>query len=716
MNWIYPEIKAKGEPEWTPLHAHLLHVGKAALHFAQAFDLDPELAYAGAILHDIGKASPVFQERLKAKEKPRFPFRHELASLLFLPCFDGKIHGPLIDMVVAHHKSIKNDPRRKGVLDLEEEYEDVFALHAKGWEEWAPKAVDLLRECGVPLVTAEAPSLNRAKDAYCRVVEYCEEKVKQRGYSKWRGLLMAADHFASALIEETSNYIHRTFKAPDLGFYERQHALYPLSLMPARDSRPHTIVVAPTGAGKTDFLLRRCGGRVFYTLPFQASINAMYQRIKNDLLPSNPDLDIRILHGSSKVIVEDGKPVEQVLQPLVGAGVKVLTPHQLAGALFGVNGYEALLLDLQGCDVILDEVHTYTGISQAIVVRIVELLRKLDCRIHIGTATLPTCLYQELLSLLGEEHTFQVRLKPEVLNTFDRHEVFKPDPDKVLDIVGEAIGRGEKVLVVCNRVQDAQEMYTQLREQFPDVDMLLLHSRFKRCDRSEKERLLLGVDEKKQPVHRFNTGAGPCIVVSTQVVEVSLDISFDLMITDCAPVDALIQRFGRINRKRSRATIGHYKPVYVLPPPDSSQEARPYDLEVLQRSYEVLPNGEVLREATLQHLIDKVYPEVQVLDIEQHVVFKKDGRMNIAPLTHYAKSYLLDILDIDTVSCIIDTDVLLYEQGRAAERAALEIPMRFWSVKDFPQIAVGKRPFVIPSEFYSNELGLQLKKESSVFL
>ncbi len=716
MNWIYPEIKAKGKPEWTPLHAHLLHVGEAALHFAQAFDLDPNLAYAGAILHDIGKASPVFQERLKAKEKPRFPFRHELASLLFLPCFDEKIHESLIDMVVAHHKSIKNDPRRKGILDLEEEYEDVFALHAKGWEEWAPKAVDLLRECGVPLVTAEAPSLKSAEDAYYRVVACCEKKIKQRGYAKWRGLLMAADHFASALIEETSDYIPRTFKAPDLGFYERKHALYPLSLMAAGDPRPHTIVVAPTGAGKTDFLLRRCTGRVFYTLPFQASINAMYQRIKNDLLPLNPDLDIRILHGSSKVIVENGMPVEQVLQPLVGAGVKVLTPHQLAGALFGVNGYEALLLDLQGCDVILDEVHTYTGISQAIVVRIVELLRQLDCRIHIGTATLPTCLYQELLSLLREEHTFQVRLEPEVLETFDRHEVYKPDPDKVLDIVEKAIGRGEKVLVVCNRVQYAQERYTQLREQFPDVDMLLLHSRFKRCDRSEKERLLLGLDEKKQPVHRFNTGDGPCIVVSTQVVEVSLDISFDLMITDCAPIDALIQRFGRINRKRSKATIGHYKPVYVLPPPDSSQEARPYDLEVLQRSYEVLPNGEVLRETTLQHLIDKVYPEVQLLDIEQHVVFKKDGRMTIAPLTHYAKSYLLDILDIDTVSCIIDTDVLSYEQGRAAERAALEIPMRFWSVKDFPQIDVGKRPFVIPSEFYSRELGLQLKKESSVFL
>ncbi|RMH45121.1 MAG: hypothetical protein D6694_05100, partial [Gammaproteobacteria bacterium] len=55
-----------------------------------------------------------------------------------------------------------------------------------------------------------------------------------------------------------------------------------------------------------------------------------------------------------------------------------------------------------------------------------------------------------------------------------------------------------------------------------------------------------------------------------------------------------------------------------------------------------------------------------------------------------------------------------YEQGSASERTSLEIPMRFWSVKDFPQLAVGKRPFVIPSEFYSRELGLQIRKEKEV--
>ncbi|MDZ7763228.1 MAG: helicase-related protein [Melioribacteraceae bacterium] len=65
-------------------------------------------------------------------------------------------------------------------------------------------------------------------------------------------------------------------------------------------------------------------------------------------------------------------------------------------------------------------------------------------------------------------------------------------------------------------------------------------------------------------INNFNSSDEACIVVSTQVVEVSLDISFDLMITETAPLDSLIQRFGRINRIRNNETIGKYKPIFVI--------------------------------------------------------------------------------------------------------------------------------------------------------
>jgi CRISPR-associated endonuclease/helicase Cas3 len=92
-------------------------------------------------------------------------------------------------------------------------------------------------------------------------------------------LLKAADHFGSAFSYNTEKQLSSLFEKPDLSFYlneARESDLFPLSKVDPKDKREHTLVVAPTGAGKTDFLLKRTQGRVFYTLPFQASINAMW--------------------------------------------------------------------------------------------------------------------------------------------------------------------------------------------------------------------------------------------------------------------------------------------------------------------------------------------------------------------------------------------------------------------------------------------------------
>lgn len=108
-------------------------------------------------------------------------------------------------------------------------------------------------------------------------------------------------------------------------------------------------MIAPTGAGKTDFLLRRCRGRVFYTLPFQASINSMFDRIQAAVkkYSDESNFDVRLLHSTSKLKVK-GDRIEQTLQPLIGASVKVLTPHQIASIIFGTSGYETVMLDLKG--------------------------------------------------------------------------------------------------------------------------------------------------------------------------------------------------------------------------------------------------------------------------------------------------------------------------------------------------------------------------------
>lgn len=713
---VCKHILAKGKPDYTPLYTHLSQVVVSIEKAAEAYGFDKHIARCGAILHDIGKASPIFQNRLKPNYYRRDgekPFRHELASLFFLSVFNETIHPFLIEMVVAHHKSIENDTRNKGILDLEENFEDVFAIHKDSWDAWSKDALEIIASFGV---STHEISISEAESNYYKAVDYAKNVVKKQGYSEWKGLLMAADHFASAMLDSTDNQLDRLFNIPNLDFFNRQHELYPLSQIDARSNKKHTMVVACTGAGKTDFLFRRCKKRVFYTLPFQASINAMYNRVANDLAESNPGLDIRVLHSASSIARRNGGEEERMLQGLMGSAIKVLTPHQIAGIIFGTRAFEATILDLKGNDIILDEIHTYTEISRAIVIKIVEVLNRMGCRIHIGTATMPTDLYSRILNVLGKENVYEVSLPEKELDKFNRHTLHKltewHDADNV---VNDAISDNKKVLIVCNRVKTAQEQYQYFEEKYPDIPILLIHSRFKRGDRNDKEKKLIGLNELGEAIYEFNTSPKACIVVATQVVEVSLDISFDLMITETAPLDSLIQRFGRVNRKRTSETIGKYKPVYLIPPPDDKKDALPYDVEILKTSFNVLPNGELLREKDLQAKIDAVFPKIDVMSIETHSIFKADGTILIDYLTHRPKSYLLELLEIDSVSCILESDLDQYQNSNFEQRMMLEIPARYWQVKNFPQCEYGNKPFIVPSHSYSKELGFDIDKAKQPF-
>lgn len=708
---IWPEIKAKGKPDFTPLVIHLQQVAVVAERIAIGTGSDNVWAYYGAILHDIGKAHPEFQRRLGEEyHMGDLPFRHEISSCLFLSLFPEEIQTVLIDMVIAHHKSIRKDAREKGILDLTEEREpiEIFEIHASDWEIWSPKALDILAGLGIEV---KPISKHEAEANFFRVYNYCRTTFKQKGYSNHRGVLQAADHFASALIDKTEDYSKRLFQKPKLSFFDRTHPLYPLSLKSAKSDKPHTIVVACTGAGKTDFLFRRCEGRVFYTLPFQASINAMFFRVSNDLASDNPDLDIRLLHSASSLSIKGETIEEKIIQGHIGSAIKILTPHQIAGIVFGTSGYEATLIDIKGCDVILDEIHTYTDITRAIVLKIVHVLKDLGCRIHIGTATMPSDLYNQILDLLGKDNVLEVKLTDEELDRFDRHQVYKTDSWEVaFPVIDQAIKEDRKVLLVCNRVQSAQQVFEQIKGKYPDIPSMLLHSRFKRGAREQMEKQLIGKDIKGQPTGQFNTSDKACLVVSTQVVEVSLDISFDLMVTECAPLDAMIQRFGRVNRKRDELTIGKLKPVYIIAPPETEREAKPYDLKILLDSYAQLPDGEALHERDIKKKINEVFPTVDIPEIEEHAIFKKTGEWTINRLTHRPKSFLLERLEIDNVACIVEADEQSYLTANFEVRMQMEIPVRYWSVHKFNQLREGNKPFIVPDSAYSEETGLNLEK------
>lgn len=689
-------ILAKGEENGrVTLVQHLSEVALLAEKVAQHLGLDTSIARKGAIFHDIGKASSLFQNTLKKnfQRPPGYLFRHELASLFFISFLNEEEKYPVIDMIVAHHKSIYKDAGGKGLLDLDENEPEVFEKHIKGFDIWSKDALSILENLRIE---TKPISVEQAKKSFYEVVDYCQSK--KYGYSQWKGVLIAADHLASAMSGYIKPLERKLFVIPDLNYYHsRKSEIYPLSLILTDDKRKHTLVTAPTGAGKTDFLIRRCTGRVFYTLPFQASINAMYERIKGDL--NNTDADVRLLHAASSIKLENGTVEEKILQRHIGASVKVLTPHQMASLVFGTKGYEAMIADIKGCDIILDEIHTYSETTQAIVLKIVEILCNIGCRVHIGTATMPSVLYNRLVEILGgTNNIYEVKLPDEVLDTFNRHIIHKADSmESLSNIIDEAIQQNQKILFVCNQVKRAQSLSNNLSERYPHVEKMLVHSRFKRGVRSQLESDLRNI---------YNNCTEPCLVVSTQVVEVSLDISFDLMITECAPIDALIQRFGRINRKRSNETIGHYKPIYVLAPPTEKTDALPYGLEVLQRTFEALPNGNLMKEREAQSMIDTVYPSIEFVNIDLNAVFK-DGKWMIKELWHNSKSALLETLDIDSVACIDEADRDVYELATYEEQAKMEIPVSYRSVgyRGLDKSACGSKPFIIPSKAYDTELG-----------
>jgi CRISPR-associated helicase, Cas3 family len=466
------------------------------------------------------------------------------------------------------------------------------------------------------------------------------------------------------------------------------------------------LVVAPTGAGKTDFLLKRCKERIFYTLPFQASINAMWERFKESI----PNEDIRLLHATSKIVV--GKSIEEkIIQPLTGSTVKVLTPHQIASIIFGISGYESVMLDLQGCDIILDEIHTYSDYSKAMVLEIVKTLLRLDCKIHIGTATMPSVLYNELLKILGGQNcVYEVSLPQATLKEFNRHKIYKEEDEScIIPIIDNAIKNREKVLVIYNTIKAAQGAFKSIYQSYPDIPKMLIHSRFKRTDRVKLETKLKN-EFNGDGSSKYGNGIKPCIVVSTQVVEVSLDISFDRMITQCAPLDSLIQRFGRVNRKRKKQTIGNFKPIHVIAP---GERTLPYKKETLTRSFEQLPDhGTVLQENELQIKINTVYPELDLKEIDIHLIFK-NNQYTLKELTHCSKAVLIEALEIEGASCILEEDREKYLEATWEDRINMEIPINWKTIaryhKKYEPLNVGSNPFVIPQNANDYKMyGLQL--------
>ena len=205
-------------------------------------------------------------------------------------------------------------------------------------------------------------------------------------------------------------------------------------------------------------------------------------------------------------------------------------------------------------------------------------------------------------------------------------------PESVLNVLEPLANDHGCAAVICNTVGRAQEMHAFLSEQFGEEHVVLTHSRFTATHRAEQEELLVSKLGKKAHYSEADgeDSSRPhrLIVVGTQVIEQSLDLDFDVMITDFAPVDLVLQRMGRLHRHDSRSS-SERTPAYRMPvcyvrgvetfgshneAPDFPRGSKAvYEPMILLSSYvQLLPhfNGEPIQiPAGISPLVQKTYQE-----------------------------------------------------------------------------------------------------------
>jgi CRISPR-associated endonuclease/helicase Cas3 len=415
----------------------------------------------------------------------------------------------------------------------------------------------------------------------------------------------------------------------------------------------------------------------YFALPTQATSNQMFTRICQFLGARYPDerVNLQLLHGHAALSAEFAvlQRNASALPALTGvhgengydgAPANVVAAewftHRKRGLLspFGVGTIDQALLavlqarhvfvrlfGLAGKTVIIDEVHAYDAYMSSLLARLLEWLAALGCSVVLLSATLPESKRRALLNAyakgLGhrniaiEERKYpriswlaggagkaeHVLASPAGTKTL-RIEWFEDDLHALGERLKTVLAGGGCAAVICNTVGRAQEAYDALKPFFPDRDardglpeLDLLHGRYLYRDRQEREKRTLrrfGHPEATvdgQPVCRPHRA----VLVATQIIEQSLDVDFDLMVSEVAPADLLLQRAGRL----CRHDRGPRQPALWVCGPKTDPQGRPdfgsgtewvYDRHALLRTWVALGNRERIEvPQDVPTLIEAVY-------------------------------------------------------------------------------------------------------------
>ena len=615
------------------------------------------ILYWAALLHDFGKAAAGFQGMLRGQGPWRH--RHEVVSLAFLDWLTPGLTRDELTWAAAaiasHHRDAEDialgypPPEEDDDDPLAERVAELDPATVRGLWRWVAECGSVwLRDLGLdpvgvlPLTPPDeeeavkvvaqrgAERIHYWLDMYRRLTRDIERRADRELVVQTlalRGFIINADHSASA-------------HAPDLP----RAAFHVDTLMPAWvkldqlfkhqakawETTGSALLTAPTGSGKTEAALlwaaqqsEVVGGlpRLFYTLPYQASMNAMKLRLEQSFPKAAHDglSLVGLQHGRGlmalyRLLLEDKENPKKAayqarwtrnLANLNYPPVRIFSPYQMLKGMYRLKGYEALLSDYHGAAFIFDEIHAYEVRRLAMILKTIEYLHQhFDARFLVMSATFPSLIKEWLQQALGEAALIEA--DDALFKAFQRHRLVMLDGELTSDegiqrIVGDAQA-GRSVLVVCNLVDRAQEVYGRLVSRLGQAGIAveLLHGRFNVRDRLTKEALVRDAVGSKSGQRR------PIVLVATQVVEVSLDIDLDTIYTDPAPLEALVQRCGRINRGR-RTKAPDLAPVHVFREPHDGQVI--YNQSLVQRTLAILDReaDKPIDESAVGGWLDEIY-------------------------------------------------------------------------------------------------------------
>ncbi len=565
---VYEDIKNiyYAKPDKTlAQHNEELHIQKKKLIDLGYIDDNKiiELLEYSIEFHDIGKINPEFQVRVK--ENKKFDTSKEVAhNILSIHFIDKKDYDDKNDYesiayaVFYHHRfgngdndSIRADENTKKIIE---------------------NLLSKLEEKGIKVIKKISPSLKLPN-------------LHTNRNLKLLGLLMKCDHSASGgyeieypndFLEDALNNLLSEFKEKD-----KSADWNDMQKFCKENNDKNIIAMADTGMGKTEGgFLWGGNNKIFFVLPLRTAINAMYKRFDEVIIKGeNKEERVGLLHSNSleyylnnkkELVIDDKDEKEMDILEYNKRGkhlslpVTICTPDQIFNFILKYKGYESKLATLSYSKIILDEMQMYDASLLAAVIFGITKIIEMGGKIAIVTATFPPIIEYFL-------NKYLVKNNKNVIKDLDKPEEIVEDPifikkkftnnEKIrhnIVLIDDEIGiehilwkfrknrkenkKSNKILIICNTIKKAQEIYLKLKEEDDLKDKInMLHSNFIREDRENKEKEILDFGKTE-----FD---GEGIWISTSLVEASLDIDFDYLFTELQDLNSLFQRFGRCNRK-----------------------------------------------------------------------------------------------------------------------------------------------------------------------